>query len=64
LYRQIFSPVRWFQSVLYMVEHGVDTFVEIGPKNILSKLIQQTVPYVRVFNVEKVEDVERVLKAI
>ncbi|MFN3263845.1 MAG: ACP S-malonyltransferase, partial [Aquificaceae bacterium] len=64
LYRQIFSPVRWFQSVLYMVEHGVDTFVEIGPKNVLSKLIQQTVPYVRVFNVEKVEDVERVLKAI
>ncbi len=64
LYRQIFSPVRWFQSVLYMVEQGVDTFVEIGPKNVLSKLIQQTVRNVRVFNVEKVEDLEKVLKAI
>ncbi len=64
LYRQIFSPVRWFQSVLYMVEQGVDTFVEIGPKNVLSKLIQQTVQNVRVFNVEKVEDLEKVLKAI
>ncbi|MEJ7620428.1 MAG: ACP S-malonyltransferase, partial [Aquificaceae bacterium] len=60
LYRQIFSPVRWFQSVLYMVEQGVDTFVEIGPKNVLSKLIQQTVQNVRVFNVEKVEDLEKV----
>ncbi len=64
LYRQIFSPVRWFQSVLYMVDNGVDTFVEIGPKNVLSRLIQQTAPHVRVFNVEKVEDIEKVLKAI
>ncbi|WPM32119.1 ACP S-malonyltransferase [Hydrogenobacter sp. T-2] len=64
LYRQIFSSVKWFQSVLYMVEQGVDTFVEIGPKNVLSKLIQQTVRNVRVFNVEKMEDLEKVLKAI
>ena len=64
LYRQIFSPVRWYQSVLYMVERGVDTFVEIGPKNVLSKLVQQTVPHVRVFNVEKVEDLEKVIRAL
>lgn len=64
LYRQIFSPVRWFQSVLYMVEQGVDTFVEIGPKNVLSKLIQQTAPQVRVFNVEKVEDIDKVLSVL
>lgn len=64
LYRQIFSPVRWFQSVLYMVEQGVDTFVEIGPKNVLSRLIQQTVPHVRVFNIEKVEDLEKVYRAL
>ncbi|HCO38732.1 MAG: ACP S-malonyltransferase [Aquificota bacterium] len=64
LYRQIFSPVRWYQSVLYMVEQGVDTFIEIGPKNVLSKLIQQTAPQVRVFNVEKVEDIEKVKRAL
>jgi len=64
LYRQIFSPVKWFQSVLYMVDKGVDTFVEIGPKNVLSKLIQQTAPNVRVFNVEKVEDLEKVKSAL
>ena len=64
LYRQIFSPVRWYQGVLYMVEQGVDTFIEIGPKNVLSKLIQQTAPQVRVFNVEKVEDIETVKRAL
>jgi [acyl-carrier-protein] S-malonyltransferase len=52
LYRQLFSPVKWFQSVQYMVEVlGVVRFVEIGPKNVLSKLVQQTVSGVRVFNV-------------
>ncbi|MFN7065243.1 MAG: ACP S-malonyltransferase [Aquificaceae bacterium] len=60
LYRQIFSPVKWYQSVLYMVEQGVDTFIEVGPKNVLSRLIQQTVPHLRVFNIEKVEDLEKI----
>ncbi len=64
LYYQMFKPVKWYQSILYMYEKGVDTFVEIGPKNVLSKLIQQTVPEARVFNVEKPEDAEKVLKAI
>ena len=50
--------------MLYMVEQGVDTFIEIGPKNVLSKLIQQTVPQVSVFNVEKVEDIEKVKRAL
>lgn len=64
LYRQIFSPVRWYQSLQYMAEQGVDTFVEIGPKNVLSKLVVQTLPHARVMNVEKVEDVEKVIKTL
>ncbi|MDQ7038854.1 MAG: ACP S-malonyltransferase [Aquificota bacterium] len=64
LYRQIFSPVKWFQSVRFMIDQGVDTFVEVGPKNVLSKLIQRTDQKVRVFNVEKVEDLSKVLKAL
>ncbi len=64
LYRQLFSPVRWFQSVEYMANLEVDTFVEIGPKNVLSRLVQQTVPNVRVFNVEKLEDLEKVRSAL
>ena len=64
LYYQIFKPVKWYQSVLYMYEKGVDTFIEIGPKNVLSKLIQQTIPEARVFNIEKPQDAEKVLKAI
>jgi len=59
LYLQLFNPVRWVDSVQLMVDQGVDTFVEIGPKNVLSKLIAQTVEGVKVYNVDKVEDLER-----
>jgi [acyl-carrier-protein] S-malonyltransferase len=41
LTRQIVSPVQWVASVLWMIEHGAKAFVEIGPKDILSKLIKR-----------------------
>jgi len=64
LYRQLFSPVRWYQGVEFMASRGVDTFVEIGPKSVLSRLIQQTVRGVRVFNLEEPEDIEKVLREL
>jgi len=59
LYLQLFNPVRWVESVKYMTLQGVDTFIEIGPKNVLSKLIAQTVEGVKTLNIEKVEDLEK-----
>jgi [acyl-carrier-protein] S-malonyltransferase len=59
LYLQLFNPVLWVDSVKYMFAQGVDTFVEIGPKNVLSKLITQIVPEAKTLNVDKVEDLEK-----
>lgn len=41
LKRQLFSPVRWTETVNYLVEQGVDTFVEVGPGKVLSGLIKR-----------------------
>jgi [acyl-carrier-protein] S-malonyltransferase len=38
---QLTWPVRWVASVQWMVEQGVTRFVEIGPKDVLTKLIQR-----------------------
>ena len=38
---QIGSPVRWLDSVLYLLDQGVVDFQETGPGNVLSKLITQ-----------------------
>jgi [acyl-carrier-protein] S-malonyltransferase len=64
LYLQLFNPVRWVDSVIYMKEQGVDTFIEVGPKNVLSKLIQQTVEGVTVCNLDKVKDLEKLRECL
>jgi malonyl CoA-acyl carrier protein transacylase len=41
LVRQITSPVRWVQSVDYLISSGVDTFIEMGPGDVLTRLMRQ-----------------------
>ena len=38
---QMVAPVEWVGSVRAMVANGVDTFVEIGPGQVLSRLIKR-----------------------
>jgi malonyl CoA-acyl carrier protein transacylase len=41
LTKQIFSPVQWTHSVLYMLGRGGSDFQEIGPGQVLTRLIQK-----------------------
>jgi len=41
LVQQLTSPVRWVGSVQYMIGQGVTEFVEIGPKDVLKKLMRR-----------------------
>jgi len=41
LIRQVVSPVQWVASVRCMIEQGAKTFVEIGPKDTLTKLFKR-----------------------
>ena len=41
LIKQIESPVRWRESVLYMKAKGVKKIIEIGPGKVLSGLIKR-----------------------
>ncbi|MBN2223947.1 MAG: ACP S-malonyltransferase [Deltaproteobacteria bacterium] len=41
LAKQLILPVRWEQSVRYMVDNGVTGFIEVGPGAVLSGLIKR-----------------------
>ena len=64
LTKQICNPVRWQQTIENMIAAGVDTFVELGAGKTLSGLIRKTSSDVRVFNVEKPEDIEKLREGI
>ena len=42
--RQIASRVRWLESINLMLANGVEVFVEVGPKNVLTGLMCKIVP--------------------
>ena len=55
---QIYSSVYWKQSISYMLEQGVDTFVEIGPGKVLSGMIKKISRSSRVCSVSDLKSLE------
>lgn len=41
---QIASRVRWCEIINKMIEDGVDTFIEVGPKTVLKGMMRKIVP--------------------
>ena len=64
LVRQLNSPLLWEDSIKLMAENGVDTFIEVGPKRVLSGLIKRIVPDMKIFNVEDSQTLEDTLNAV
>ena len=58
--RQVYSSVRWQQSIEHMIASGVDTFIEIGPGKTLTNFVKKIDRSVRAFNVETVADLEQI----
>ncbi|MBI5741059.1 MAG: ACP S-malonyltransferase [Nitrospirae bacterium] len=64
LVRQLNQPLLWEDSIRVMVQNGVDTFIETGPKRVLSGLIKRIEGGVKIFNVEDAKSLEETLKAL
>ena len=57
---QLISPVLWHQSVNYLNKNlGVEAFLEVGPKNVLSGLIKRIVPECAISNFAEKSDLEK-----
>ena len=60
LQKQVSSSVKWQQSIERMIADGVDTFVEIGPGKTLSGFMRKINKDMKVINIEKVEDLQKI----
>ncbi len=61
LFNQVTSPVRWEETINNMISDGFDEFYEIGPGKVLQGLVKRINPDVKIFGIDKFEDVEKYL---
>jgi len=57
LIKQITSTVRWRESLEYMINNGIDEFIEIGPGKVLSGLVKRTNRKIKISNLNSLEDI-------
>ncbi len=58
LVQQLTSPVRWVESIQYMIGQGITEFVEVGPKDVLTGLMRRIDKSVQVMSVGDVMAVD------
>ena len=61
---QIVNGVRFRESILYLIEQGIDTFIEVGPKCTLSNLVKKISKEVDVLQVENKESLKQIVQKV
>ena len=57
---QIFSTVKWRESLIYMSDNNVKNFIEIGPGKSLSGMVKRTLKDVNSFSINSITDIEKI----
>ena len=63
LAQQVTSPVRWEESMRYLLGLGIRTFIEIGPGTVLKGLMRRIEPEAEVLNLQTAKDVRALSEA-
>ena len=62
LVEQIYSTVRWRESIIYMSKENVTNFIEIGPGKVLSGMVKRTLKNINCFSVNSIDDIKKIIK--
>ena len=58
---QIFSTVKWRESLNYMSENGIKNYIEIGPGKALSGMVKRTIKNdFNCFSVNSIDDMKKI----
>jgi [acyl-carrier-protein] S-malonyltransferase len=55
---QVYSPVRWIETLQRLAELGCDRFLEVGPGQVLAGLVRRTLPDVKVASFGALADLD------
>lgn len=64
LVEQITHAVRWRESVMYMADRGIDTYLEVGAGQVLTGLVKRIQPSAQRFNLNTPSSIEAYIKGI
>jgi len=56
LLKQLTGSVLWYDTVVNMEKNNIDTIIEVGPKQVLSKLIKKISPNIKTISIDKYSD--------
>ncbi len=61
---QVISPVKWEQSFRFMLDKGIDTFIEMGPGKTLAGFAKRIDRAAKVISIQTVEDLEKLSEVL
>ena len=61
LVKQIENRVRWRESIINMVNKGINQFIEIGPGKVLSGLVKRINNEVKIISINSKEDIKNII---
>ena len=61
---QIFSTVRWRESILNIFDQGVTNFIEIGPGKVLTGMVKRTLTKANCFSINSIADIKNTINEL
>ena len=58
LVEQIYSTVRWRESLINMFQTGIKNYVEIGPGKVLTGMVKRTIKNINCFSINSITDIK------
>ncbi len=60
LVKQIYSSVKWRESIIHMSKNNISNFFEIGPGKVLTGMIKRTLKNTNCFSINSINDIKSI----
>ncbi len=62
LIKQIYTTVRWRESIVNINKENIVDFIEIGPGKVLTGMVKRTLKDINCFSINSIDDIKSLLK--